>query len=201
MRKRKINGYPPAYWQGLRRGIARFLSFFFAVGGVFLWLAFNVVYSNAPIAVASWVGGFFFYLLLVLCISIVSKPKLALYFEVKVPGDWVWSAPLARNCAGLDVLCEQLAIEKFSSFGFTDEQSGKAMVWHAPEAGLEITLALIHHLRANLTAIEETSAVLEDLQKMRNRLREAETKRVRFCFILHEGSINAMEIEQRRGSF
>ena len=75
------------------------------------------------------------------------------------------------------------------------------MTWHAPEAGLEIATALIHYLRANLTALEEASAVLEDLQEMRDRLREAQTNRVRFCFILHEDSMNAMEFEKRRGSF
>ncbi len=207
MRKGKISGYPEAHWQGLRRGIARFLPFFFVVGGVFFWLAYNVIYSNAPIAVASpislasWVGAFFLYLLLMLCIYVTSKPKLVLYFEAKVPGSWVWSAPLSRNCVGLDQICEQLGIEAFTSFGFTDEWSSKPMVWHVPEKGLEIVTALIHYLRANPAALKEASAVLEDLQKMRNRLREAQSNCVRFCFILHEGSMNAMEFEKRRGSF
>ncbi len=198
---RQNSGYPAAYWKSLRRFLIRYLLFVAVTLALFCGCAYAAIYKNGDIAVAAGLGGFSLYLLLVLYFSIKSKPKLALYFEAKVPGSWVWSAPLARNCVFLDELCNSLGVTVLSSFGFTDDWSGKTMIWHAPEQGLETVTALIRQLRHDATVLTEGDVVLADLQKLNNRLREAEKQGVRFCFILHEGGMNAMEMERRCGHF
>lgn len=201
MRNSKVCGYPPEYLRSRRRFAICFLAFLFVVGAFVCFLVYNAIYSDVPLVLAAGAGGFFLYWLLVFYIIIKSRHKLALYFEAKVPGSWVWSAALARNCVYLDELCEQANVADFSSFGFTDELSGKNMLWHAPAEGLETIQFLMRRLRTNPAVLEETGEILSDLQKMSDRLQEAEVHGVRFCFLLHEGSINAMEVEQRCGQF
>ena len=197
---RKNSGYPCAYWKSLRRFLVGFGLFAFVIFALASFFAYNAIYSDAPLAIAAGLGGISLFLLFVFVSAIRSKPKLALYFEAKVPGDWLWSAPLARNCVFLDELCDSVGVAALSSFGFGDDWSGKKMIWHAPEKGLQTVSALIHQLRAR-PEWEEVGAITTDLEKMNCRLQTAENRGVRFCFILHEDGINAMEVEQRCGKF
>ena len=179
----------------------RYLLFLAVVFACICYFGYHAIYKNGSTSVAVWLSAFFFYLLLVLYLVIKSKPKLALYFEARVPGNWVWSAALARNCVFLDEICDSLGVAALSSFGFADEQRHKAMVWHAPEEGRQTATALIRQLRHDPAPLAEAALILADLQQMTNRLREAEKCRVEFCFILHEPSMSGQELDLRRGRF
>ena len=199
---RKSSGYPVAYWKSLRRFLVRFLLFLAAFFALFCVCAYNVIYADAPIVVAACPGGFFLYFLLVLWIVVRTKPKLVLYFESKVPGvagcgarRWRATAFSSTNYVirSAWLLCRRSALPTNSA----------AKQWSGThrKRGLKTAAALMGLLRDNSVTLPENAAIAADLQKLSERLQAAETERVNFCFILHEGSINAMEIEQRRGHF
>ena len=113
----------------------------------------------------------------------------------------VWSEAVARNCVTLDEICIELGVPTLSSFGFTDDWSGKTMVWHDPQKGLETIEILAKRLRENSGLVAQSPEILADLQRMSARLQVARATRVRFCLILHGDGWNGMEIEQRCGYF
>ncbi len=197
----KDSGYPPEYLRGRRRFVVGFLLTLLVVGAVATFLSYNAIYSDAPLELASGTSGIFLFLLWMFYASVKSPTYLAIYFEEEVTGDALWSAVLARNCLYLDERCVQSKVAKFSSFGFTDDWSGKNMIWHAPEMGLQTVTTLLNQLSLNPDILDESASIIADLQKMTERLQAARKDRTRFCFILHGDGINAMEIEQRCGYF
>ena len=193
------NGYPPEHLNDKRQGLktlAQLLAFvsaitaLFAVGGLYdIGLLALAALSSAVGICLLWSG----------FVTALAKPLLALYFEEKVPGDWVWSKVLARNCVYLDELATESS--RLSSFGFADDLAGETVVWHTPERGLETIEQLLQLLRANPARLRENSAIIADLEKMQIRLQQACKTGTRFCLILHYDVINSMEIDQRKGSF
>ena len=201
MKNGKMSGYPLEHLRDRRRFILGFLLFLSICGSVATFFAYNAVYSNAPLMLASNTTGIFLLLLWIFYASVKSPSYLAIYFEKKVVGDAIWSKALLRNCLYLDELCIQSKVLTLSSFGFTDDWSGKNMIWHPPEKGLQTVTTLLHQLHNAPDIMGESSAIIADLQKMEERLRETQQNQTRFCFIIHGDGWNSMEMEQRCGYF
>lgn len=175
--------------------------FIFIAGLVACFFAYWAIYLNGDIAFAASVGAVFLFLLWVGYGIIVSRVRIALYFENKVTGEAIWSEPLARNCAYLDAIASDAGLTPLSAFGFADEYLGEDVVWHDPEQGLKTVSGLRQKLQSNPQILDDSSVVIPDLAAVETRLREACKSATRFCFIFHYDAINGMEVEQRKGYF
>jgi len=194
-------GYPPEYlrhWRARWRGAALVILLSAVIAA---WFGYRAIFGNGEIQFAGVAVAALFFLLWAQYASLTSRVRIALYFEAKVPGDAVWSEVLARHCTHLDKLAEATGHMPLSAFGFADDFHGENVVWHDPGQGMDTVSVLIQQLRDDQQRIEEASAALADLEKMRDRLRTACGGGTRFCFIFHLDGINGMEIEQRSGCF
>ena len=202
MKRRHSIGYPPFYLRAHRRYAVVFIVVLLAMGTVAGVASYHAIASDlplefavAPTALLLFAGWFFYHSVL------RSKIGLMPYFESKVEGASVWSEAMARNCVYLDQICRHVNVATLSSFGFTDDWSGKTMVWHDAQSGLQTIEALVGWLRCNPAHLLESTETLADLQRIKDRLQTASENSVRFCLILHGNAWNGMEIEQRCGHF
>ena len=195
----KRSGYPTEYLQRTRNDARNTIIVVAIAGVIAALLIYWAIYHEVPLLLASRAGAIWLFIAWIGYCSAAAKPLLALYFEDEVPGDWVWSKALARNCTNLDALATESST--LSSFGFADDMAGETVVWHYPQRGLETVEQLLQTLRDQPDALKETNAIIVDLEKMRQRLQQACESDTRFCLIMHYDVVNSMEIEQRKGHF
>ena len=198
-KRKPKSGYPPEHLDDKRQSLKTIAQLVAFVGAITALFYVGGLYDIGLLALAALSGAVGICLLWSGVVTAVAKPLLALYFEAEVPGDWVWSKVLARNCTNLDALATESS--RLSSFGFADDMAGETVVWHYPQRGLETVEQLLQTLRDQPDALKETNAIIADLEKMRARLQQACETDTRFCLILHYDVVNSMEIEQRKGSF
>ena len=198
---KKQNGYPADYLRRSRRRLLGYAQVLLIAGGIACFFAYRAIYQNGEIQFAGIAGAVFLFLLWVGYDIIVSRVRIALYFEEKVSGSSVWSEVLARNCTYLDTAAADAGLIPLSSFGFADDFQNETVVWHDPEQGLKTVLGLVQKLRSNPKIVDDANCAISDLTEIEGRLREACKSKTGFCFIFHYDSINGMEVEQRKGHF
>ena len=127
-------------------------------------------------------------------------PGMAPYFDRRIGDIHTYSRgkTIAARCPELDKIAEAAGVHPVSFFGFSDDFLGETVTWHHIADGL----ATFTTIRSQAAAGEpEGSELLEDLDLVIDALQKAEAKSARFCLIITAGSTNAMEHEQRKGSF
>jgi hypothetical protein len=109
---------------------------------------------------------------------------------------------LARHVLELDELARALGVTPLSEFGWNDDMCGEALVWHDSAIGLKSVNAILAHLHGEEFLDGEQIGVIDDLKRIADALSRTHQAGIRFCLILQHGdATNAMEHEQRKGSF
>lgn len=107
---------------------------------------------------------------------------------------------LLRNCLHLDRLAKERGITSISDYGFPDALKGETVVWHDATKGLETVEGLIEAVSAKPADVDDSVAVLSELQKIREAFKRAAQEGIRFSFLIEDmGGTNAMVWEQRKG--
>lgn len=127
-------------------------------------------------------------------------PGMAPYFDRQI-GDihtYPRGKAIAARCPELDRIAEASGVHPISFFGFADDFHGEPVTWHDVADGLSTFTAV----RSRVAAHEpEGSELLQDLDFVIDALQKAGAKAARFCLIITAAYSNAMEHEQRKGSF
>jgi hypothetical protein len=127
-------------------------------------------------------------------------PGLAPYFDRPIGDIHTYSRGhlIALRCPELDDVAITAGAKAISFFGFSDDFRGEPLSWHDTTEGLKTFLTLkqelAHSEPQGSTLLEELGLVIDALQK-------AQAKSARFCLLITYGYTNAMEHEQRKGSF
>ena len=123
------------------------------------------------------------------------------YFERPVGQNDTWSSgeKYLRNSKELDEIAVRLGVQPLSKFASGDDMIwGESLCWFSPDDALQTTERL---LQADVTPVL-SRAVIADLTRIRDSLRLACSKSVKFCFLIREGtSTSGLEMERRKGSF
>ncbi len=120
MNKNK-GGYPAEYLRHKRRKLIGFATVISIAGGIAGVFGYRAIYLNGDIQFAGIAGAIFLFLLWVGYDVVVSRVRMALYFEEKVLGGWVWSEVLARNYTYLDEMIANTEVTPLTGFGFADD--------------------------------------------------------------------------------
>jgi hypothetical protein len=134
------------------------------------------------------------------CFAVAIVP----YFKEEVGGidTFLSGQAVAENCRQLDLIALENNVAPISAFGFNDDFRGEEVQWHDPENSLETITTLLGVIRRNPKIVKYAKAIISDLERTEDALRKARSRDIPFCFILRTGSgTNAMEMEQRTGSF
>jgi hypothetical protein len=123
------------------------------------------------------------------------------YFEHPLGQKDTWLADenFLRHSRQLDEIAARLGVRPLSEFASGDDMIwGESLCWFSPDDALRTTERL---LQTDVTA-SLPSAVVSDLTHIRDSLRLACSKSVKFCFLVREGtSASGPEMERRKGSF
>ena len=198
-KSKQKSGYPIEHLENKRQVLKNGARLLALVGALTALFFFGALYDEGLLGFAALSGACGIFLLWSYFVTAIARVRVALYFEAEVPGDWVWSEFLARNCVYLDELATESS--RLSSFGFADDMAGETVVWHTPERGLETVEQLLQKLRDRPEIMSESAAIIVDLEKMRARLQQACETGTHFCLIFHYDVVSSPEIEQRQGSF
>ncbi len=213
------SGYPPQYWinvQATKRSSVRQMVFFgvvtliLATGGLanWSWLPYRQanLLSNMFLTGASIAGALFMLRLLTVLPSLRDSQVLALlpYFkkgDVIVEGDtFLHGHALARNWLFIEAICRDAGLDSLGRFGFADDMRGETVVWHDPLEGLAVFTALLDLLHQNPALLEDSAAVIADLERIVFRLQNAVALRVPFCLLWRYGNTaSGYEMDMRQG--
>ncbi|MDB6031260.1 MAG: hypothetical protein JWM16_1598 [Verrucomicrobiales bacterium] len=181
------------YWAAVQIGVATILA---AIG---FWQLF---YGKGVLLPGLFTAAF-----LVLLVSSVSgtidqlRVRVIPYFETRV-GDvdtWLSGKSLLWHSRDLDELSEYLSIRPLSSFVSGDDLvQGEELQFFDPNDALPTLDKLITRSKAS----RFPKQLVSDLTKLRDALKSASEKQVRFCLILREGTTaSGHEMSLRKGSF
>lgn len=127
--------------------------------------------------------------------------RLILLYERGVPGTdtFLSGHALARNGLRLDAMARRAGAIAFSDFGFPDPLVGVKVFWLPARDGLATVNALIGAVDAQCDCVDNPSAVLQELVRLREGLQLAELERVRFSFLIETGNCTSELVWERRG--
>jgi hypothetical protein len=127
-------------------------------------------------------------------------PGLAPYFDKPIGDIDTYSRgqAIASRCPELDDLAVREGVRTVSSFGFSDDFRGETLTWHDAADGIDTFVALKDVLSRTAP---QSVALRDELDLVINALEKARAKSARFCLLITYGFTNAMEHEQRKGSF
>ncbi len=109
---------------------------------------------------------------------------------------------VARHLGELDELARSIEVAPLSTFGWNDDRRGEPLVWHDSAEGLRTVKGLMAALEKEDFARADHSGIIEDLKRIAHALDRAQVQGIAFCLLLRHGdTTNAMEHEQRKGSF
>ena len=107
---------------------------------------------------------------------------------------------ILRNCLYLDKLAESKGIKPISNFGFPDALRGEKVIWHDADDGLKTIHGLIQAVTEKPDSVDDVTAVLSDLGKIRYAFEQAKTKGIKFSFLIEDmGGTSALVWERRGG--
>ena len=124
------------------------------------------------------------------------------YYDKVLPksGTFLSGQAILRNCLLLDKLAEASGIKSISSYGFPDALRGEKVVWHDAVDGLRTIEGLIQAVTEKPDSVDDSSAVLSDLEKIRYAFERAKVEGIKFSFLIEDmGGTNGMVWEQRGG--
>jgi hypothetical protein len=133
-----------------------------------------------------------------------AQPRIVPYFPEKSEGpDTFFSGwAIARNCLRLDQLAEAAGVRPLSSFGFEDALYDRSQDWHPTADGLATCEALLAAVRASPESMSAPEPLLEELEKLRDRLMEANRANIPFCLHLRtDAAYTAHEFDSRPGKY
>lgn len=185
----------------LRQRLFRYCVVFVVLAALALHFGFASIFGKGSIGDAAFFGGIFLFYSWAGWCDYKADIKIALYFEKEVTGEWMWSKAIFQQCGYLDEIAQREGFLPLSDFGFKDESRRKAPIWYEAQDGLATTDSLLRCLRFHVQEVEQRKELIEDLEEMRCRLKNADMEDVRFCLIFYQDAINAMEVEQRKGHF
>ena len=191
----------------LFRVIAR-MAFFLAISGVLagtnLLHFLRGINDTAQAGIAAAVFGAVF---LFLCwatyqsICNLFQVRVLPYFERPVgqSDTWLSGENYLRHSKELDEIAVRRGVQPLSKFASGDDMiRGESLFWFSPDDALRTLERL---LQTDVTT-SLPSAVVSDLTRIRDSLRLACSKSVKFCFLVREGtSASGPEMERRKGSF
>lgn len=123
------------------------------------------------------------------------------YFERPVGQHDTWRSGenYLRHSKKLDEIAARLGVQPLSKFASGDDMIwGESLNWFSPEDALQTLERLLQTDVSNALP----SAVVSDLTHIRDSLRLASSKSLKFCLLIREGtSASGMEMERRKGSF
>lgn len=129
------------------------------------------------------------------------KARVLPYFEHPLGQNETWLAGEAylQHSRQLDEIASRNDVRPLSKFASGDDLvRGEVLNWFSPGEALQTVERL---LQVDVTSTLPVP-VVSDLEKMRDALRLASSKSIKFCFLLREGtSASGMEMERRKGSF
>lgn len=188
-RRRKLKAF--------RFGLVWF-GFFGCLDGFFVW---GVLHGQDFVGLASITSAVLLFSLWPawgrMCDLFIVPPNLHPYFDAKVPGcSLTVGVELLRHSRALDVLAASLGVRRIGEFVSEDDfVDGAGPTWHSSHSGLVTIEALLRH-----GIHPDVQATRQDLEHIRDRLLQAESQGVRFCFLLRDTHVtNQMEWEQRIG--
>lgn len=204
-----VSAYPPAYWDELkrsRRGSLWALAITGVPAALFAVLAIQPSAKAGAIFLASCSGAVFAFVVLSAIFGglDVRQARLVPYFREEVEGPFTLThgEALARNCLRLDALAAARGCAPLSSFGFADDLAGERIYWYPAAEGVRTVSALLEEVQAWPEAVDVPSAVIGDLQILRERLEHAVSQEVEFSLLLRHGNtISGHEVDVRKGKF
>lgn len=156
----------------------------------------SVLLTAVATAVALWLAWVGY-----LSVPNILRVRLLPYFDGRVDGaeTWLSGESLLWNTRALDDAAVEAGVKPLSSFASGDDLVPFEQVrWFSSEDGLRTAECLID---ADSAASLSTEA-LSDLVKLRDALRIASAKGVKFCLLLREGSFaSGLEMDRRSGTF
>ncbi len=180
------------------------------------WAGVQIAVATAFAAVGFWqlfygkgvlIPGLFTAAFVVLFISSVLgtidqfRVRVIPYFETRL-GDvdtWLTGKSLLWHSRDLDELAEFLTLRPLSSFASGDDLvQGEELQFFDPKEALPTLEKLLTRSKASRFPRE----LVSDLTRLRDALKSASEKNVRFCLLLREGSTTSgHEMSLRKGSF
>lgn len=133
-----------------------------------------------------------------------ARPRLVPYFPEKPEGpDTFFSGwAIARNCLRLDHLAERAGARPLSSFGFEDAFYAPTQKWHPTAEGITTCEALLAAVCAAPEGMLDPEVLMGELEKLRDRLVEAERSGLPFCLHLRaDAAYTAHEFDARPGKY
>jgi len=107
---------------------------------------------------------------------------------------------LVRHCRQLDDIAKNIGVKPLSDFGFKDDQDAQKLIWHESSEGIRTVEVLVAKMSDGTTP----SDLMTDLVRLRDYLRKAQAKGIRFCLIIRAGLdkfISPVEMDNRKGRF
>lgn len=175
-------------------------------------LGYLAVFSNGPVLAAASAGAVLLFVLLVLCLNLITPDRVRVhpYFEKPVSSAekpvcsgaaFLSGETIAKELESLDALAGKMGVAPLSAFGFEDDFFGEEPKWHAPEEGLKTVSMLLECVKDQPSGVCDVGGVTKDLKKIANALEDARKRKIRFCFLVRAcDATNPMEWEQRNGT-
>lgn len=133
-----------------------------------------------------------------------ARPRIVPYFPEKPEGpDTFFSGwAIARNCLRLDRLAEAEGVRPLSSFGFEDAFYDQSQEWHPSAEGLATCEVLLAAVRSHPETMAAPEGLVDELEKLCERFREAERAAIPFCLHLRiDAAYTAHEFDSRPGKY
>jgi hypothetical protein len=180
------------------------ISFFLGVSGSIAAASMIAYFSGrGDLPFTSIALAVFLFLLWAAFRSIPDQLKVTVlpYFEQRL-GDantWMAGKSLLWNTRDLDQVAQRLGARPLSDFASGDDMiSGEKLCWFFPNEALNTLELLLQPEICNGFSAD----LVSDLRRLKDALKSADSKNVKFCLILREGSFTSgLEMDRRKGSF
>lgn len=153
------------------------------------------------IAAGAWAA--FLYFLAALASGFRDRFRFCLlpYFErrLNTADTFLRGRSLLANSLALDQIAGQLEVRPLSDFASGDDMAWfEKLVWHDPKEALKTVERLLNSEAAGSFSDE----LVSDLTHLREAIKDASSRGVRFCLLLRQGScVSGLELDRRKGSF
>ncbi len=203
LRRSPTASYPPIYYSRVQEAARYWWTWFGIISTLTLlgWASLIWEWMRPLMPIAPLLGAIWIYSVVV---AIASRGDTAIarvlpYFPKKGPrvdaDTFLSGLDLARNFQTLEVWARERGATPLSTFGWNDDLSGEALVWHEAWQGVESVTALLDHP-------ELTPEVREDLELLLSALQKAHDVGQPFCLLLRHGnSASGAEMDARQGTF
>jgi hypothetical protein len=205
MQRADSGAYPPRYYRRIQDAQRRFAKILLATGLMFIGATGSCLIFNGALIIAAITGALFLFCCISAIVSYFDErvANVIPYFSksaprVEGPTTFMSGSAIARHCLTLDEMAEIASFVPLSHFGFADDIQGETLTWHKASDGLQSVCGLIALLRAD--DFPAAHQIIDELQLIAEKLREAEKADAPFCFLLWHGKgISLYEMDLRQG--